>query len=164
MEDLYEPKVKRPRGFSTPLLRVYYHEDSVGHDSNLSGEVHQEGWDRVTAIMQRLEKIPRLEIVSIFAPAARVALLRVHSEQYVAFLENLHAQFQKQPAAEPVAYSPLLVKACFSLSAYNPAHSMTRFSRGSYAAATRAAGAVISAIDCVLEQQNFNTPCLCIVR
>ena len=101
---------------------------------------------------------------SDFPPAPVDALLRVHDSGYVAMVQAAASRLQQGPPHSPVPFTPMVQQArgAAASSLKDPKTCDTRLSAGSYAAARRAAGAVIRAIDEVVAGEARNA--LCIVR
>ena len=116
-------------------------------------------------------ELPASEVIesSEFDPAPLEALRRVHAPAYVDIVASISKSNAEQAAggvaASPVPFTPLVQKAAHNMPTRelkDGRRSDTRLSAGSYAAARRAAGAVIAAVDTVLAGKARNA--LCIVR
>ena len=116
-------------------------------------------------------ELPASEVIesSEFDPAPLEALRRVHAPAYVDIVASISKSNAEQAAggvaASPVPFTPLVQKAAHNMPTRelkDGRFSDTRLSAGSYAAARRAAGAVIAAVDTVLAGKARNA--LCIVR
>jgi acetoin utilization deacetylase AcuC-like enzyme len=151
----------RKRSRTEGKVTVLYHEDCLEHDTSLPGEVHQEGPDRIVAILKQLKSQRAATLCNDFPLCRRETVLLAHSEVYLAQLESLDRKFAvgraAQHATEPVPLSPhLCARADASTSA-------TRFSMGTMQASLRAAGAVVRAVDMVMEPHAHDA-CFCLVR
>lgn len=159
-----------------PRLRtlVLYHEDCLEHSPRKVAA--WEGPDRLMGIMQRLqdrEEFPdyELEISTQFEKAAVELLSRVHSPDYIAFVDKLSKKLQMEAGGvasndgETVAFTPHVQRAMLmdnNEEVKISEHSDTSFSTGTLRAARRAAGAVAHAVDRVLLGRNRNA--FCVVR
>jgi acetoin utilization deacetylase AcuC-like enzyme len=167
-----------------PRLRtlVLYHEDCLHHITRRASD--WEAKDRLVSIMQRLSDrriFPEfeIEISSQFDKATVELLQRVHSAEYIAFVNQLSKQVQPSPSMindgrmasnsmnynKLLAFTPQVQKAIF----HQPQEELkqseycdTTFSPGTLRAARRAAGAVAHAVDHVLLGRNRNA--FCVVR
>ena len=88
----------------------------------------------------------------------------MHETGYVSMVQAAVAMMQRVPPSSPVPLTPMVQQArgTASEALKDPATCDTRLSVGSYAAARRAAGAVVRAIDEVLDGHCRNA--LCVVR
>jgi len=163
-----------------PRLRtlILYHEDCLEHTTRKAAD--WEGPDRLVDIMQRLQDralFPEheLEISMQFDKAPVELLSRVHSPEYIAFVDKLSKKLQQEKDAEArggqregeaVAFTPHLQRAMIMRQMSSEVkvgeHSDTSFSAGTLQAARRAAGAVAHAVDRVLLGRNRNA--FCVVR
>lgn len=142
-----------------PQLRVLllHHDDCAKH---VSVKPHQESPERVSAILALVARgaalgtLPADEVVvsSDFAPAAAEHLLRCHSEEYISVITELG----EQVANTPVAFTPYYqgFKGMPQAKQKKPEFSDTFFSPGTMAAALRAAGGVVHAVERVLAGAN----------
>ena len=140
---------------AAPQLRVLllHHEDCGKH---VSFKPHQESPERISAILALVAKgaamgtLSEDEIVvsSEFSPAAPEHLARCHSDEYISVITELG----EQVANTPVAFTPYYqgFKGMPQAKQKKPEFSDTFFSPGTMAAALRAAGAVVHAVDQVL--------------
>ena len=75
---------KRPRPPPPTAVVVYEHADCDDHQTyNEKQGEHQEGPARLSAIRERLERLPGIAFTSEFALASHEQLCRVHSETYL---------------------------------------------------------------------------------
>eukprot|EP01038_Epipyxis_sp_PR26KG_P004993 gene4993-6978_t len=160
-----------------PRLRtlVLYHDDCLEHSARRPSD--WEAPDRLVSIMSRLNNNQEfrdfeIEISNKFVKAGVELLGRVHSPEYIAFVNNLSKQI-KQSAEEaegklkqvPVPFTPQVQRAIMHQTSEELKNSDlcdTSFSSGTLNAARRAAGAVAHAVDCVLLGRNRNA--FCVVR
>lgn len=160
-----------------PRLRslVLYHEDFLEHTARRPSD--WEGPDRLSGIMERLRdkaEFPdhELEISNRFEKADVTLLGRVHSPEYIAFVNMLSKQVQQQeaqdnsedvPAPPPILpFTPQVqrfVKRQSTEEQKSSESSDTSFSAGTLSAARRAAGAVAHAVDRVMLGRNRNVFC-----
>jgi acetoin utilization deacetylase AcuC-like enzyme len=158
-----------------PRLRtlVLYHGDCLEHATRKVAD--WEGPDRLVGIMNRLQdrlEFPEheLEVSSQFDKAAVELLSRVHSPEYIAFVDKLSKKLVMESEGEsreinPVAFTPHVQRAMAMSNTSEvkfTEHSDTAFSAGTLRAARRAAGAVAHAVDRVLLGRNKNA--FCVVR
>lgn len=130
---------------------------------------HQESPARTEAIVERLfdskSGVRDWEIIPCdnFQPASISKIAKVHDIKYVHFVRNLSESAHRDAA--PVAFTPR-VQVGLHGTAESAAKSSeccdTFISAGSYDAATYAAGAVVSAVDAVLDGKCKNA--FCVVR
>ncbi len=162
--------------YKLPLL---YHFDMRLHATRLTGssEMHQEESRRVHLLYMKcfdaeLKKsiLPMSSTKSV-PMALREQVVRVHTEAYVDFLFGLQARHMEGPDNEVLRFSPLLVSRMFSpedkkryFSANKHNSSATRYSGGSLKAALRSSGAVIRAVEMVMEDQFLQSRVACLVR
>lgn len=156
-----------------PRLRtlVLYHEDCLEHSPRRPDD--WEGPDRLLGIMQRLQN-PRefaeheLEISTNFSKAGVDLLSRVHSAEYLAFVDNLSKKMQSdivkktRSRLDVVPFTPQVQRELLNQSSNDlkkTEFSDTSFSAGTLHAARRAAGAVAHAVDRVLLGRNRNAFC-----
>jgi len=101
---------------------------------------------------------------SAFAPATIEALCWAHAEDYVKLVEAMAERMQQCPPCSPVPFTPLVQRAggMDTGALKDPQKCDSRFSVGTHAAARRAAGAVVHAIDQVVSRESINA--LCVVR
>ena len=101
---------------------------------------------------------------SDFEAATTEQLVRVHDPSYVAMVRAAASRMAANPPASPVPLTPMVQQArgASAGSLKDPTTSDTKLSPGSYAAARRAAGAVIRAIDEVCAGRARHA--LCVVR
>lgn len=159
-----------------PRLRtlVLYHDDCLEHATRKLAD--WEGPDRLMGIMKRLQDRAEfaeyeLEISAQFEKAAVELLSRVHSPEYIAFVDKLSKKLLLETGGEsgnapPVAFTPHVQRAMAMSNSSDiksfSEHSDTAFSAGTLRAARRAAGAVAHAVDRVLLGRNRNA--FCVVR
>ena len=144
---------------AAPQLRVLllHHEDCAKH---VSFKPHQESPERISAILALVAKgaatgtLSEDEVVvsSEFEPAAPEHLARCHSDEYISVITELG----EQVANTPVAFTPYYqgFKGMPQAKQKKPEYSDTFFSPGTMAAALRAAGGVLHAVDKVLTGAN----------
>jgi len=164
---------------------VLHHQECLEHIPK--SEMDWEVPDRVNAIMNRL--IPKIgssettgvfphevSISSDFARAKIDLLSRVHSAEYLSFVNDLSKELTRRKdennglddstaSAPVVPFTPMVQKTMMKTDAggiKKESHSDTSFSAGSLRAARRAAGAVQHAVDCVLVGRHRNA--FCVVR
>lgn len=162
-----------------PRLRslVLYHEDFQEHTARRPSD--WEGPDRLDGIMRRLRdkaEFPEheLEISNRFEKADVVLLGRVHSPEYIAFVNMLSKQVQQEAqeligheggAGGPPQVLPFTPQVQRFVMRQNSEElkssegSDTSFSVGTLKAARRAAGAVAHAVDRVMLGRNRNVFC-----
>eukprot|EP01048_Picozoa_sp_COSAG05_P008259 COSAG05_NODE_621_length_8305_cov_3.479283_8_plen_505_part_00 len=141
---------------------VFYHGDCLGHATPI---YHQESPARLTAIMAKLRNVRifekhELHEINDFAPAHSAALNRAHTREYLAFLDGLGQQVLESD--ESVPFTPQVQKSISMFKGEEPKQkdrSDTQFTPGSLAAAKRAAGAVVAAIDAVMAGSYRNAFC-----
>jgi SHAQKYF class myb-like DNA-binding protein len=156
-----------------PRLRtlILYHKDCLDHSARRPSD--WEGPDRLRDIMLRLQNLiefPEYELeISTQFDKARVELLgRVHSPDYIAFVDSLSKQVQSDPKqieGHTVPFTPQVQKTVLHQDPNNLKQSEfcdTSFSAGTLRAARRAAGAVSHAVDRVISGRNRNA--FCVVR
>ncbi|KAL7572762.1 hypothetical protein ACA910_009026 [Epithemia clementina (nom. ined.)] len=167
---------------------VLHHPECLEHVPK--SQADWEAPDRVVAIMTRVsqpnllngdEEIRDHEITlsSEFERANLDLLSRVHSTDYLHFVQNLSKDLEKQVKASSgglgdeegqgkahvVPFTPMVQRSMIKVSesdVKSVSNSDTAFSAGSLRAARRAAGAVQHAVDCVLVGRNRNS--FCVVR
>jgi hypothetical protein len=160
-----------------PRLRtlVLTHEDFQEHTARRPSD--WEGPDRLESIMKRLrdkEEFPEheLEISNRFEKADVELLGRVHSPEYIAFVNMLSKQVQQEAAGEGdgaggaakavLPFTPQVqrfVRRQHSEELKSSESCDTSFSVGTLSAARRAAGAVAHAVDRVMLGRNRNVFC-----
>lgn len=161
-----------------PRLRslVLYHEDFQEHTARRPSD--WEGPDRLDGIMRRLRdkaEFPEyeLEISNRFEKADVVLLGRVHSPEYIAFVNMLSKQVQQEAqelighdgipgAPQVLPFTPQVQRFVMrqnSEELKSSEGSDTSFSVGTLKAARRAAGAVAHAVDRVMLGRNRNVFC-----
>lgn len=144
---------------AAPQLRVLLlHHDDCG--KHVSFKPHQESPERISAILALVAKgaamgtLSEEEIVvsSEFPPAAPEHLSRCHSEEYISVITELG----EQVANTPVAFTPYYqgFKGMPQAKQKRAEFSDTFFSLGTMAAALRAAGGVVHAVERVLTGAN----------
>lgn len=148
---------------------VLSHPDCLNHETSMCGEIHQEGPDRVTEIHAALLLLSdgirsKLTFLDDFPLCSIEAASRVHLKEYVDFLSELSARMSRRRSTEPIPLTPQIVHRFFRDDMQLVASS-TRFSKYSFRAAMRAAGAVCHAVDCVAKSQGgAGTAAFCLVR
>ena len=156
-----------------PRLRtlVLYHEDFLEHTARRPSD--WEGPDRLEAIMKRLrdtEEFPEheMEISNRFEKADVELLGRVHSSEYIAFVNKLSKQVQQEANEQESTSGAVLpftpqvqrfVRRQQSEELKSAESCDTSFSVGTLSAARRAAGAVAHAVDRVMLGRNRNVFC-----
>jgi len=154
-----------------PRLRtlLLYHEDCLEHSARRAED--WEGPDRLMGIMHRLQNREEfaeheVEISSHFDKAPVELLSRVHSPEYIAFVDKLSKQMQQKAAAGTgtvVPFTPQVQKEVQGVTENQnikkDEYCDTSFSAGTLQAARRAAGAVAFAVDRVLLGRNRNAFC-----
>ena len=154
-----------------PRLRtlILYHDDCLEHTPRKLSD--WEGPDRLKNIMQQLNDLSsfpeyELEFSTEFEKAPVELLSRVHSPEYITFVDNLSKQLQQKSGNDqPVPFTPQLQRILLRQSSEetkNGEYSDTAFSAGTLTAARRAAGAVSHAVDRILLGRNRNA--FCVVR
>ncbi|CAM9456091.1 unnamed protein product, partial [Phaeothamnion confervicola] len=107
-----------------------------------------------------------LEVTTNFERASVEALTRVHSADYIKFVDNLSRQLEEGGNdAMAVPFTPQVQKGMLHKASGEVKQSETcdtSFSAGSLRAARRAAGAVMHAVDKVVGGENHNA--FCVVR
>ncbi len=156
-----------------PRLRtlVLYHDDCLEHSPRRPDD--WEGPDRLLGIMQRLQNPQEfaeheLEITTNFDKAGVELLSRVHSPEYLAFVDKLSKKMQsdvnKQTRSrqDVVPFTPQVQRELLNRN-YEELKKIefsdTSFSAGTLDAARRASGAVAHAVDRVLLGRNRNAFC-----
>ena len=158
-----------------PRLRslILYHEDCLEHAARRESD--WEGPDRLRGIMNLLlddKEFPshKVEISNQFEKAHVELLSRVHSSEYIAFVNSLSKKVQEEAGGSdgntpPVPFTPHVQKTMMSRQEGDTKHPEacdTSFSGGTLKAARRAAGAVAHAVDRVLLGRSRNA--FCVVR
>eukprot|EP00604_Paraphysomonas_vestita_P003519 CAMPEP_0174820610 /NCGR_PEP_ID=MMETSP1107-20130205/4541_1 /TAXON_ID=36770 /ORGANISM="Paraphysomonas vestita, Strain GFlagA" /LENGTH=442 /DNA_ID=CAMNT_0016036263 /DNA_START=1556 /DNA_END=2884 /DNA_ORIENTATION=+ len=157
-----------------PRLRslVLYHEDCLEHAARRESD--WEGPDRLRGIMnlildQHFFPTYQVEITNQFPKAPVEMLSRVHSPEYIAFVNTLSKKVQEgggsNESGHIVPFTPHVQKSIMkqdSTEIKHPDGCDTSFSPGTLKAARRAAGAVAHAVDRVLLNRNRNA--FCVVR
>jgi len=169
---------------------VLYHPECLEHIPKAQGD--WENPDRIKSIMGRIQGnhsntgtpsiFPReIQISKEFERAKLDLLSRVHSTEYLNFVNELSKDLERQQKEQNandgknkddnfgtppvVPFTPMVQRSMTKVqesSIKNGSHSDTSFSAGSLRAARRAAGAVQHAVDCVLVGRHRNA--FCIVR
>lgn len=142
-----------------PRLRtlVLHHPDCQSH---VTRPGHQEAPERITAILGRVrEQFAPYEVAlsSDFPRASEEQVMRAHSAAYVNLVRSLAKHVERVGAAVP--FTPQIQRGLRR----QPEHTIktpeacdTTFSAGSLAAALRAAGAVLHAVDRVVAGEARN--------
>lgn len=155
---------------------VLYHPDFLEHSTRKPSD--WEGPDRLSSIIGRLrdrKEFPAYELeISDQFDKADVALLgRVHSPEYLAFVNDLNKQVQAMALQHgnedeyggpppPLPFTPQVQRHLMRQTSQELKNSEacdTSFSSGTLNAARRAAGAVAHAVDLVLLGRNRNVFC-----
>lgn len=168
-----EREVLRRHMFSVePRLRtlILFHEDFFDHTARRPSD--WEGPDRFASIMKKLQNrqvFPdyELEFSSQFDKADVTLLGRVHSPDYLAFVNDLSKKVQSEKSSNDTAvpFTPQVQRHLMRQSSDEIKNSDicdTSFSSGTLNASRRAAGAVAHAVDRVLLGRNRNA--FCVVR
>jgi len=132
---------------------VLHHADC---DAHVSLKPHQESPERVAAVLETAARAAltgelgaeEITTSSIFEPAQFEHLRRCHSEEYIGVI----AELSERIAGTPVAFTPYY-QGLKGLKQKKKELSDTFFSHGTMAAALRAAGGVIHAVERVLTNQ-----------
>lgn len=155
---------------------VLYHADYLLAPESLHASLKQESAERITAVLHEIEmcKESGLLLVNKFARCTKDQVLQAHDEDYVRFIYELdtglkaHQQQDESVTAATTAPFPLTPRVQRAV-LKQPYHCIkaddmckTAFSSTSLAAALRAAGAVIQAVDLVVKESCRNV--LCAVR
>jgi len=128
-----------------------------------------EAWespDRLKSIMAHLEPLVaegKVRIVQDFASADRATLELAHSKEYVDFVHKLASDLTG--SGDVIPFTPQVQAAIQKLEPHElkSKHMCdTGFSEGTFKAATRAAGSVCAAIDCVVNKESRRA--FCVVR
>ena len=157
-----------------PRLRtlILYHEDCLEHIPRRSSD--WEAPDRIKSIMRFINdsnnfQEHELEITSQFDKAPVELLSRVHSPEYITFVDTLSKQLQQSIGSDTftasVPFTPQVQRFMQNQKTEETKsgeYSDTAFSTGTLNAARRAAGAVAHAVDRVLLGRNRNA--FCVVR
>lgn len=156
-----------------PRLRtlILHHDDCLAHSSCRPSE--WEGPDRVDGILRDIRDpnqfaAHELEITDEFNKATVELLSRAHSPEYIAMVDNLSKQIQRDERSSNsiklvVPFTPQVQKHIYQRGpneTKDPDSCDTLFSSGTLRAARRAAGAVAYAVDRVLSGRNRNAFCL----
>jgi len=146
---------------------VLHHTDFLDH---ITREGHQESPARITSILGALRKnlAPgalfeefEINLSDSFDAASIDAIARAHSKTYIELIDSIHESLDNQ-ANTPVPFTPLVQKSLrvpvteLKMNEFSD----TSFSHGSRQAAMRGAGAVIHAIDKVVQGEARNAFCL----
>mmetsp|Transcript_20977 Transcript_20977/g.43864 ORF Transcript_20977/g.43864 Transcript_20977/m.43864 type:complete len:1271 (-) Transcript_20977:79-3891(-) len=189
LEEIRETRVNCFARSTPSRTLLLHHRECLEHVPKSNSD--WEAPDRVVSIMKRIAQPTELrdhEIVisSEFERANLDLLSRVHSTDYLHFVQNLSKDLEKQvkeqsfgsqgsgggngedgenPVPPVVPFTPMVQRSMIKVSesaVKSIANSDTAFSAGSLRAARRAAGAVQHAVDCVLVGRNRNS--FCVVR
>ena len=129
-----QPALKRQRRDAGGLV-VYCHDDCALHETTSDGDdEHQESPARVAAIADALQGYATRRESE---PASREALLRVHSARYLDAVERIDTRGR---------LSPILRTRLLGETDVDAAGGATPVGPGTWTAATRAAGAALSAV------------------
>ena len=148
-----------------PSLRVLvlHHGDC---DKHISTKPHQESPERIAAVLESQARaaatgaLPEDETVSCsaFDSATYDQLIRAHSEEYIGIVTTLDEEIN--PVGTPVAFTPYY-QGLKGKKQKKKELSDTFFSPGTMAAALRAAGGVVHAVEQVL-RNNARTAFVCV--
>lgn len=165
-----EREVLRRHMFSIePRLRtlILFHNDFLEHSARRPTD--WEGPDRLTAIMKKLQNrqiFPdyEVEFSSQFEKGDVTLLGRVHSPEYLAFVNDLSKKVQNETQENSVTlpFTPQVQRHLMRQTSeeVKPSDNCdTSFSSGTLNAARRAAGAVAHAVDRVMLGRNRNAFC-----
>ena len=163
------PELKRSRrSTANPSLKdrpaltlVFEHDDCGGHDT---GGAHQEAADRLTHVHRAIARVDGVVFTSDFEPASVAALQRVHSDGLIEAVRSVDEGYSSGCHTAPRPLSPVLTERLFPEST---PFGMTIVSAGTWRATTRAAGAVIAAIDKSVDAAKAEEPpvtAFCLVR
>lgn len=154
-------------GAPSARVLILHHDECLGH---VTREGHQEAPARVEEILKKIrstrgpERFEEYEFLlrGDFERAELDAVGRVHSAAYIAFIKQLSIQVEE--AEQPVPFTPRVQTALSKDKKGGDwerggSEGDTFFSRGSMAAALRAAGAVCTAVEEVLEARSRNAFC-----
>eukprot|EP00526_Cylindrotheca_closterium_P002104 CAMPEP_0113658460 /NCGR_PEP_ID=MMETSP0017_2-20120614/31730_1 /TAXON_ID=2856 /ORGANISM="Cylindrotheca closterium" /LENGTH=1113 /DNA_ID=CAMNT_0000572733 /DNA_START=65 /DNA_END=3407 /DNA_ORIENTATION=- /assembly_acc=CAM_ASM_000147 len=160
---------------------VLNHPECLEHHPKSSSDWEAPG--RVTSIMEKiLGTDPKMQAIHSheitvsqdFDRASLDLLRRIHSADYLSFVNDLSKELEKKQREENdadasrsaptvVPFTPMVQRSIIKVTESNvKQHSDTSFSVGSLRAARRAAGAVQHAVDCVLIGRTRNA--FCVVR
>ncbi len=156
---------------------VLHHPECLEHVPK--SESDWEAPDRVNSIVNSISSNVReyeVQISTEFDKASLELLSRVHSAEYLTFVNDLSKELEKRKAEQSsqddsskntlnsvVPFTPMVQRTMrIDTDVKKGSHSDTSFSSGSLKAARRAAGAVQHAVDCVLIGRNRNA--FCVVR
>lgn len=155
---------------------VLHHPECLEHLPKF--DTDWEAPDRVNAILKTLRETDNkyvrdneIQLSTEFDRASLEFLSRVHSAEYLTFVNNLSKELEKRHLEEQantkksvpsiVPFTPMVQRTVMrEPSVKKGSHSDTSFSSGSLRAARRAAGAVKHAVDCVLVGRNRNAFCI----
>jgi len=175
---LQEQRQCRANFFShSPQSRtlVLHHSECLDHLPK--SETDWEAPDRISSIINALSRNDEIsireneiQVSQEFDRASLEFLSRVHSAEYLTFVNNLSKELEKRHNEETeasvpsvVPFTPMVQRTVMrEPTVKKGSHSDTSFSAGSLRAARRAAGAIKHAVDCVLVGRNRNA--FCIVR
>ncbi|KAG5177699.1 hypothetical protein JKP88DRAFT_170043 [Tribonema minus] len=150
---------------SEPRLRtlVAHHPECQEHQPRNATD-----WEcpaRIDAIMERLTggalfRAYELDVTTNFKRAPAAALRRVHTADYLKFVDGLSRELGAAGAPAAVPFTPMVQRDLMRKAEVKP-HEFcdTSFSAGSLGAARRAAGAVVAAVDSVLAGRHRNAFC-----
>jgi len=190
---LIRQRIRRVMLTTEPRLRtlILYHDDCLDHSVRRPSD--WEGPDRILQLIRRLNNASEfpaheIELSSAFEKAGLELMGRVHSKEYLTFVNTLSKQVRHQqqqhvervhgagyddtegaqlppPPPPALPFTPQVQKFMKRLSTEelkNSEYCDTAFSAGTLRAARRAGGAVAHAVDRVLLGRNRN--CFCAVR
>lgn len=180
LQELTEMKRRTRANFfsHSPQARtlILHHPECLEHLTK--NDTDWESPDRVHAIVKSLfdENNPKVrdyevQITTDFERASLEFLSRVHSAEYLTFVNNLSKELEKRHREEEnsisknmpsiIPFTPMVQRTVMrEQSVKMSSYSDTSFSSGSLRAARRAAGAVKHAVDCVLVGRNRNAFCI----
>lgn len=155
---------------------ILHHPECLEHLTK--NDTDWESPDRVDAIVKSLLDTKNhyvrdyeIQISTEFERASLEFLSRVHSAEYLTFVNNLSKELEKRQREEEnsksknmppiIPFTPMVQRTVMrEPSVKISSYSDTSFSSGSLRAARRAAGAVKHAVDCVLVGRNRNAFCI----
>ncbi len=147
---------------------VLYHPDCNNHQPR--SDLDWERPERVENIICGIENSDHIhdyeiELSHEFDRVSVEALSRVHSAEYILFVNNLSNVLKSENSQASVPFTPMVQRSILgkeNLEVKPTEHCDTSFSAGSLRAARYAAGAVVRAVDSVVKGENRNA--FCVVR
>ena len=147
---------------------VLHHEDCLKHVPMDNGT--QDVWEapaRIDAIFKGMKDVGAVKLSTGFKCATIEQLERAHSPDYIKFVKTLSETLNGEDA-KPVAFTPRVQKCIYKIDDEDikeNEQSDTSFSKGSWLAATRAAGSVVHAVDALfMGAQKRHRNVFCMVR